>query len=63
MPVPDGVVKVDGEWYYDDHAPGRGIESLGIGNGPVPPAEALAAVPVSPMPPTEERNRILDFFR
>jgi penicillin-binding protein 1A len=63
LPAPDGLVKVDGEWYYDDYAPGRGITSLGIDTGPTPPAEALAAVPVSAMPPPEERNRILDFFR
>jgi len=61
--APDGVVKVDGEWYYDDYAPGRGITSLGVDTGPTPPAEALAAVPVGEMPPPEERNRILDFFR
>jgi penicillin-binding protein 1A len=63
LPVPAGVVKVDGEWYYDDYAPGRGIASLGLDTGAPPLAEALAGVPVSAMPAPEERSRILDFFR
>ena len=62
-PVPGGLVKVDGEWYYDDYAPGRGIASLGVDTGPAPPAEALAAVPVGDAPTPEERSSILDLFR
>ena len=62
-PVPAGVVNVGGEWYYDDYAPGRGVASLGIESGPPVPAEAMVGAPVSPTPPPEERNRILDLFR
>ncbi len=60
---PAGVVNEDGDWYYDDYAPGRGVASLGMDAGPTPPAEMLAGAPVSAMPPPEERNRILDMFR
>jgi penicillin-binding protein 1A len=61
---PAGIVSVGGEWYYDDYAPGRGVASLGVeSSAPVAPAEALTGVPVSPPPPPEERNRILDLFR
>ncbi len=63
LSAPAGVVNVGGEWYYDDYAPGRGVASLGVEAGPTPPAEAMVGVPVSPNPPPEERNRILDLFR
>ncbi|MEJ1172296.1 penicillin-binding protein 1A [Variovorax sp. CCNWLW235] len=62
---PAGVVNIDGEWYFDDFAPGRGVASLGVENteAPAPPAEELSGVPLGPPPPPEERNRILEFFR
>ena len=63
VPVPAGVVQVEGEWYYDDYAPGRGIASLGTDAGAVPPAEALAGLPVSDAPTAQERSSILDLFR
>jgi penicillin-binding protein 1A len=64
--APAGVVNVEGEWYFDDYAPGRGIASLGVdtqAQSPTPTAEELAGVPVSPPAQPEERNRILDLFR
>lgn len=64
--APAGVVKLEGEWYFDDYAPGRGIASLGVdtqAQAPAPTAEELAGVPVSPPAAPEERNRILDLFR
>ncbi len=60
---PAGLVHVNGETFFDDYGPGRGVASLGIDDAPTPPAETLAAGPVSAMPPAEERNRILDWFR
>lgn len=63
MPVPAGVVQVEGEWYYDDYAPGRGIASLGVEVEMVAPAETLAGVPVSDVPTPQERSSILDLFR
>jgi len=62
-PPPDDVVKVDGEWYYDDVTPGHDVASLGVDDGPTPPVDQLAAAPVSPMPAPEERSRILDLFK
>jgi penicillin-binding protein 1A len=63
MSPPSGLVAVEGEWYFDDYAPGRGVASLGVDPGPALPAELLAGTPVSAMPPPEERHRILDLFR
>ncbi|MDM0021574.1 penicillin-binding protein 1A [Variovorax saccharolyticus] len=64
LKAPEGVVQVDGEWYFDDYAPGRGVASLGLDASLAPlPAEDLAGVPVSPPVAAEQRNRILDFFR
>lgn len=60
---PEGVVQVEGTWYFDDYAPGRGIASLGLENGEMPAAEALAAPAIGTMPTTEERKSILDMFR
>jgi penicillin-binding protein 1A len=62
--TPAGVVNVDGEWYFDDFAPGHGVESLGVDpQAAVPSADTLAGPTVGPPPAAEERNRILDFFR
>ncbi len=59
---PEGVVKVGGDWYYEEYARGGGISNLG-GAGLAPPEP-------EPMPesgnlpaPSEERNRILDLFK
>jgi penicillin-binding protein 1A len=49
--VPEGVVNVAGEWYYDEYSPGQGISTLGT-------EDAL------PQAPTEdEKKGILDLFR
>ncbi|MDN6882769.1 penicillin-binding protein 1A [Variovorax sp. CAN2819] len=62
---PEGVVSIDGEWYFDDFTPGHNVASLGLENSdtPPPPVEQLTGAPVGAPPPPEERNRILDFFR
>ncbi|MEN9903632.1 MAG: hypothetical protein RLZZ555_197 [Pseudomonadota bacterium] len=51
--VPPGVVNVQGEWYYDNYAPGSGLGKLTGGEG-----EKDAAGPE-----TEEKRGILDLFR
>jgi len=61
--VPGGVLNVEGEWYFDDFAPGRGVATLGIDTPAPLPVEALAGAPVGAPAEPEERNRILDFFR
>ena len=53
------VVKVGGDWYYEEYARGEGISNLGgAGLEPVAvePGRESAA-------PSEERNRILDLFK
>jgi penicillin-binding protein 1A len=56
---PPGVVKLDGEWYFDDFTPGHNVASLGLdASEPSHPEEEHG----SPLQ-REERNRILDLFR
>ena len=50
-PVPEGVVNVGGEWYYEEYARGAGVGSVGLDEkAPTAPSE-------------EERSSILDLFR
>jgi len=50
-PAPDGIVHVNGEWYYEEYARGAGVASVGLEErSPVAPSE-------------EERSSILDLFR
>jgi len=55
-PVPDGVLNVAGNWTYEEYAKGGGITTLGTGVD----ANGKSSQGV---PPSEERNRILDLFR
>jgi penicillin-binding protein 1A len=55
-PVPEGLVNVGGDWVYEEYAKGGGVSSLGTGHD-------AASKSAAPMPPAEERNRILDLFR
>ncbi len=51
LPVPEGVVNRNGEWYFDEFAGGAGVSSVGLDDKvPEPPTE-------------EERKSILDIFR
>lgn len=57
--VPEGLVNEGGEWIYTEYANGAGITSVGLDSPPAgtqPPA-------VIPLPPGEERRRILDLFK
>ena len=47
-----------GEWFYDEYAPGAGVNNLGLGD-PVNPEQAKPQA----VPATEERKRILDLFK
>jgi len=50
-PVPDGVVNVGDEWFYEEYAHGAGVNSLGLEDKlPTPPNE-------------DERKSILDLFK
>ncbi len=54
--VPEGLVNVGGDWMYEEYAKGGGVSSLGLGTD-------ATGKNTAPMPPAEERNRILDLFR
>jgi penicillin-binding protein 1A len=51
--APEGLVNLNGEWYYEEYTRGTGVSSLGLEDKP-PPA---------PAPSDEERKSILDLFR
>jgi penicillin-binding protein 1A len=66
LPVPAGVVNIDGEWYYEEYARGAGISSMGVDGRPSGlPGDAgkPGAPPVQVTPPSDERRRILDLFK
>jgi penicillin-binding protein 1A len=49
---PDGVVNVNGEWYFEEYGPNVGVSGVGLEDKPAPPA-----------PSAEEKKSILDLFR
>ena len=66
---PEGVVNINGEWYYDEYAKGAGVTSVGMrqeagassadpSGGPPAPAGAIQV-----LPPSDEKKRILDLFK
>jgi len=55
--APEGVVNVNGEWYYDEYARGSGVSSLGLEDKGAPPPAG------TPSNTEEERKSILDLFR
>ena len=65
--VPEGVVNIGGEWYYDEYAKGAGVSSVGLrdaavrdNSGEQAPAPGAA---ISVLPPADEKKRILDLFK
>ena len=52
-PVPEGLVNLNGEWYYEEFTRGTGVTSLGLEDKPQPP----------PASNEDERKSILDLFR
>ena len=58
--APEGVVNVNGEWYYNEYAKGAGISSVGM---QADSTAAPAAGGIQVLPPSDERKRILDLFR
>jgi penicillin-binding protein 1A len=59
--VPEGVLNVGGEWFYDEYVKGAGVTSLGLEDKSG--AAAAPAPQVLPMPPADEKKRILDLFK
>ncbi len=50
--APEGVLYVNGDWYFEEYANGSGVTSLGLGN------EKGGS-----LPEPDEKKRILDLFR
>ena len=59
---PEGVVRVGGDWYYEEYARGGGISNLG-GAGLAPRPEPELAPENGTPAASEERNRIIDLFK
>ena len=62
---PAGVIRVGGDWYYEEFGPGRGVQGLGLQDpwpGAVPEGEGVGAEAIAPAT-TEDRRSILDLFR
>jgi penicillin-binding protein 1A len=64
-PAPEGVVNVNGEWYYNEYAKATGVSSVGSQDAaaasPSQPAKSGGAIDV--LPPSDEKKRILDLFK
>ncbi|CAM3509848.1 penicillin-binding protein 1A [Polaromonas hydrogenivorans] len=63
---PEGVVNLNGEWYYEEYAKGAGISSVGM--QPDAGASSTETVPgaaggIQVLPPSDEKKRILDLFK
>ena len=50
IPPPEGVVNVNGDWFYEEFSSGQGVKALATDHAPAPPSE-------------EEKKSILDLFR
>lgn len=72
-PVPEGIVNIGGEYYYEENTPGGagGIRSLGLGDGTITDDSNTLpengpdnnSTPVDANKAEEEKKRILDIFR
>ncbi len=56
--VPEGVVNLYGEWFYDEYAGPAGVSSLGLTDRADPSQPQII-----PMPEADEKRKILDLFR
>ena len=58
---PEGIVRVNNEWYYEEYSKGTGIGAVGAGD------KGAAGTPAGgasrPMSQSEEQRSILDLFR
>ena len=67
--TPEGLVSINGEWYYNEYARGAGISSVGVQQDPAagsgaPPASAnTPGGAIQVLPPSDEKKRILDLFK
>ena len=63
LPVPEGVVNLGGEWFYDEYAKGACVSSVGLGSGSGGAESGGQPPAVSVLPPADEKRRILDLFK
>ena len=67
LPVPQGVLNINGEWFYEEYARGAGVRSVGLRQAtPATTDGSSQSAPDAAMttpPPADERNRILDLFK
>ena len=70
MTAPAGVINQGGEWYYEEYARGAGVSSVGLqdpaasaGGGQPPSDQGIPGAPISVLPPSDEKKRILDLFK
>ena len=58
---PEGVVNVGGEWFYEEYVKHGGVSTLGLDDKG---GDTLAAPDAAqPLPPADEKKRILDLFK
>ncbi len=63
-PPPEGVVNIGGEWYYNEHAKGAGVSSVGTQDpATVNAGQAAPGGAIQVLPPSDEKKRILDLFK
>lgn len=61
-PVPEGLVNINNEWYYNEYAKSGGVSSVGMQpNSAAESNPAPGAIQV--LPPSDEKKRILDLFK
>jgi penicillin-binding protein 1A len=64
---PSGVIRVGGDWYYEEFGPGQGVHGLGLRDPwPGRPVESDSTPEEMARPPNdteEDRRTILDLFR
>jgi penicillin-binding protein 1A len=60
---PEGIVRVNNEWYYEEFSKGTGIGAVGTGATDKATAIAPAASATKPPTQSEEQRSILDLFR
>lgn len=58
--VPDGLLNLGGEWYYEEFSRGTGVRSLGLEDRPVAQPVDPSTTPAAP---EEEKKTILDLFK
>jgi penicillin-binding protein 1A len=63
--VPEGLLNIGGEWYYEEYGRGAGVRSLGLEDRPATPAVSPdgTVTPDAPAPAPEEKKSILDLFK